>query len=241
MRFAQGALIAYDKSRVSGHTRVVVSPVRASHPEFGYIGTSSFCRIPLTFLVCGLIAGASGVAFFKAAPRPDSKDAMALATGATPSSIPDIPVATVKSNSDNGEFAEKAPDAGAIARPIRSSRPRSMQAVNERPPIAAVPIGHTDRPAVPSSDPAVQLMAMPEVPPSSSDPTGAAAAADPSIASPVPEAPARVASAGKRRAHSNHVRRHVRSEYSRSANYGRYYQSWPYYQSYYQGGYIRIW
>jgi hypothetical protein len=213
--------------------------VRASHPEFGYIGTSSFWRILLTFLVCGLIAGASGVAFFKAAPQPDPKDAMALATGATPSGTPYIPVASVKSNSDNGELAQKTPDAGAIAPPIRSSRPRSMQAVNERPPIAAVPIGHTDRPAVPSSDPAVQLMAMPEVQASSSDPTGAAA--DPSIASPAPKAPARVASAEKRRAHSNHVRRHVRSEYSRSANYGRYYQSWPYYQSYYQGGYIRFW
>jgi hypothetical protein len=230
------------KVGLRGIQEFVVSPVRASHPEFGYIGTSSFCRILVTFLVCGLIAGASGVAFFKAAPPPDPKDALALATGATPSSTPYNPMATVNGNSDNGEFAQKAPDTDAVARSIRSSSPHSVRAVNERPPIAAVPIGHTDRPAVPSSDPEVQLTTMPEVPPpSSSSPTGAAAAADTSIASPAPKAPARVASTEKRRTRSNHVRRHVRSEYSRSANYGRYYQSWPYYQSYYQGGYIRIW
>ncbi len=240
MSFAPQRPFAYDKNRVSGYTRVSVPPVRVSHPEFGYIGTSAFCRRLLAFVVCGFVAGAGGVAVFKAAPEPDPKNALALATGEAPSSTRSIPPAITKSYSEREEFAQKAPDAGAIAAPLRSSRPRSMQAINERPPIAAVPIGHTDRTTVLSSDPAIQLTATVEVPPGPSTPTGAAAAVEPSIASAVPEAPARVASVQKKRAHRGQVRRHVRSQYSRSANYRNYYYQ-PYYQSYYRGGYIRIW
>ena len=156
-------------------------------------------------MVCGFVAGAGGVAVFKAAPEPDPKNALALATGEAPSSTRSIPPAITKSYSEREEFAQKAPDAGAIAAPLRPSRPRSMQAINERPPIAAVPIGHTDRTTVLSSDPAIQLTATVEVPPGSSTPTGAAAAVEPSIASAVPEAPARVASVQKKRTHRGQV------------------------------------
>jgi hypothetical protein len=218
-----------------------VSPVRVLHPEFGYVGTSSLCRILVAFLVCGLIVGASSVIRFKAAPQPDPKDAMALATGAALSSTPSIPAAIAEPSSDKGEFAQKPPDTGAIAPMLRSRSPRSIQAINERPPIAAVPIGHADRPAVLSSEAAIPVTATPETPASSSNPTDGAPPVDPSIAL-ATEAPAPVASAAKRPAHSNHVRRRSGSDYSRSANYaGHYNQSRPNYQSYYQSGYARVW
>ena len=218
-----------------------MSPVRVLHPEFGYVGTSSFCRIFVAFLVCGLIAGASGVIRFKAAPQGDPKDAMALATGADLSSTPSIPAAIAEPYSDKGEFAQKPSDTGAIAPMLRSRSPRSIQAINERPPIAAVPIGHTDRPAVLSSEAAIPVTAAPETPASSSNSTDDAPSADPSIAL-ATEVPAPVASAAKRPAHSNHVRRRGRSEHSRSANYPDHYnQSRPSYQSSYQSGYARVW
>jgi hypothetical protein len=217
-----------------------VSPVRVLHPEFGYVGTSSFCRIVVAFLVCAFIAGASGVIRFKAAPQGDPKDAMALATGADLSRTPSIPAAIAESYSDKREFAQKPPDTGAIAPMLRSRSPRSIQAINERPPIAAVPIGHTDRPAVLSSEPGIPLTAKPETPASSSNPADDASAAEPSIAS-ATEAPAPVASAEKRSAHSNHVRRHSRSDHSRSANYADHNsQPRPNYQSY-SSGYARVW
>jgi hypothetical protein len=218
-----------------------VSPVRVLHPEFGYVGTLSFCRIVVAFLVCALIAGASGVIRFKAAPQGDPKDAMALATGADLSSTPSIPAAIAESYSDKREFAQKPPDSGAIAPMLRSRSPRSIQAINERPPIAAVPIGHADRPAVLSSEAAIPVTATPETPASSSNPTDDAPPADPSIAL-ATEAPAPVASAAKRPAHSNHGRRRGRSDYSRSANYAdHYYEPRPNYQSYYRSGYARVW
>jgi hypothetical protein len=218
-----------------------VSSVRVLHPEFGYVGTSTFCRILIAFLVCGLIAGASGVIRFKAAPQPDPKDAMALVTGEAVSSTPPIPAAIAETYSDISGLAQKPPNTGAIAPTLSSRRPRSIQAINERPPIAAVSIGHADRPAVLPSDPAIPLTATAETPASSSNPPDDAPAAQPSIAL-AAEAPAPVASAAKRPAHSNHVRRRGRSDYSRSANYAdHYYEPRPNYQSYYRSGYARIW
>jgi hypothetical protein len=229
------------RSGVSGQKEFVVSPVRVLHPEFGYVGTSSFCRILVAFLVCGLIAGASGVIRFKEAPEPDPKDAMALATGEALSSTPSIPAAIAEPYSDNAEFAQKPPDTGAIAPTLSSRRPRSIQAINERPPIDAIPIGHADRPAVLSSEPAIPDTATPETPASSSNPRDDAPPADPSIAL-ATDAPAPVASAVKRPAHSNHVRRRGRGDYSRSANYAdHYYELRPNYQSYYRRGYARVW
>jgi hypothetical protein len=123
------------------------------HPEFGYVGTSSFCRILVALLVCVLVAVASSVIRFKAAPQPDPKDAMALATGEAVSNTPSIPAAIADTYSDKGEFAQRPPNTGATAPTLTSRRPRFIQAINERPLIAAVPIGHTDRPAVLSSAP----------------------------------------------------------------------------------------
>ena len=50
-----------------------------THPEFGYIGTSSFRRGLIAFVVCGVVAGASGIALFKPTPDPDPMRAMARA------------------------------------------------------------------------------------------------------------------------------------------------------------------
>jgi hypothetical protein len=218
-----------------------VSPVRVMHPEFGYVGTSSFCRILVALLVCVLMAVASSVIRFKAAPRPDPKDAMALATGEAVSNTPSIPAVIAGTYSDKDEFAQRPPNTGATTPTLTSRRPRFIQAINERPLIAAVPIGHTDRPAVLSSAPGILPPARPAAPASPSNPTDDAPAADASIAS-ATEPPAPVASAEKRPPHSNHVRRRGRSEYSRSANYADHYnQPRPNYQSSYQNGYARVW
>ena len=42
--------------------------MRELHPELGYIGTPSFARGFLVFVVCGLIAGASAITIFRAEP-----------------------------------------------------------------------------------------------------------------------------------------------------------------------------
>jgi len=139
---------------------------------------------------------------------------MALATGEAVSNTPSIPAAIADTYSDKGEFAQRPPNTGATAPTLTSRRPRFIQAINERPLIAAVPIGHTDRPAVLSSAPGIPLPATPATPASPSNPTDDAPAADASIAS-ATEPPAPVASAEKRPPPSNHVRRRGRSEYAR--------------------------
>ena len=68
-----------------GAEKIPVRPVCDLHPEFGYIGSAHrrlrTLRILLAFTVFGLIAGASAVAVFMAAPDPDPMRAMALAPG----------------------------------------------------------------------------------------------------------------------------------------------------------------
>ena len=92
------------------------------HPEFGYVGTSSFCRILVALLVCVLMAVASSVIRFKAAPQPDPKDAMALATGEAVSNTPSIPAAIADTYSDKGEFAQRPPNTGATAPTLTSNK-----------------------------------------------------------------------------------------------------------------------
>src|SRR3974377_892573 len=63
--------------------KISVRPVCDLHPEFGYIGPTyrrlRTLRNVLAFTVFGLLAAASGVAVFLAAPDPDPMRAMALA------------------------------------------------------------------------------------------------------------------------------------------------------------------
>jgi hypothetical protein len=147
--------------------------VRDLHPEFGYIGTPSFCRGFIAFVVCGLVAGASAVTIYKA--DPDPMNAMALAPAdALGSTARPTPRGIAKSNSGKGEFAKETPTMGAINSRCQKNatenlggdciagqtrRPRFILALNERPAIAAVPIGHRDDPAVLPPEPAAPVVA----------------------------------------------------------------------------------
>jgi hypothetical protein len=191
--------------------------VRDLHPEFGYVGFAPRLYrklgLVLAFIVFGLVAGASGVAVFMADPDPDPMHAMALAPAealvSLPSSIPAAPAAT----KGDAAFAQKAPKAGEIKPPTRA-----VQAVNERPAIAAVAIGHRD------AEPAIPVVATPQTPDGSAMPADAADAA-PAVA----ESPAPAASPKKSRARGNQAQRRYRDEYS------------PRHSGYYQGGYARVW
>jgi hypothetical protein len=205
------------------------------HPEFGYIGTPSFRRGFIAFMVCGLVAGASGITIFKTDPDPMNSMAFAPAE-ALSSTARSTPGAIAESNSAKIEFAQRNPETGAIQPRCQKNvtehigrdctagqtrRARSMPALNERPAIAAVPIGHPDEPAVLPSEPAIRVAAIPETPAAAPD---ADAAPTPAVT----EAPAPAASANKTRTRSNHVQRRDRNEYSRSANYSK-------------SGYARLW
>jgi hypothetical protein len=150
-----------------------VPRVPVLHPEFGYIGTPSFSRGLIAFVVCGLVAGASAVSIFKA--DPDPRSAMALAPAeALSSTARSSPRGIAESNSGKGEFAQETPTTGAMKPRCQKNatehlggdciagqtrRPRSILALNERPAIAAVPIGHRDDPAVLPPEPAAPAVA----------------------------------------------------------------------------------
>jgi hypothetical protein len=145
------------------------------HPEFGYVGSANLRRklgLVLAFLVFGLVAGASGLAVFMADLDRDPKHAMALAPaetldGATSST------AIAETEAVEAASAQKTSKAAGIQSPCRESirvnsavdctsgkahKPRSILAVNERPAIAAVPIGHRVDPTVLLSEPATPVV-----------------------------------------------------------------------------------
>jgi hypothetical protein len=156
------------ESRGSGHVEFVVSRVRVWHPEFGYVGTSSASRLFMAFVVCGLFAGAISVAIFNPEPDHDPMDAMALAPEALIAPKPDQlatqseirPVTnepSAKKTDEKGTNASRKEgwikptcreNLGEVPEgdctPVRVVRVRPVRAVNERPLIAAVPIGHRD-------------------------------------------------------------------------------------------------
>ena len=110
------------------------------------------------------------------------------------------------------------------------NRPRSIRALNERAPIAAVPIGRLDGlPDVPSKS-TIPVAVTPETPADSANPVDVAPAAD--IAPAIAEAPAPTVSGQKTRTRSKHVQRRG----TRSATYSKHY-----YQPNYQSGYARLW
>jgi rare lipoprotein A len=99
----------------------------------------------------------------------------------------------------------------------------SIQALNERPVIRAVPISHYDEPVLPLSEP------KPDGPDGFAKPADAEPAADAATAS---ESAMPGASAKKARTRSSYVQRRDRSAYSLSPNYMQYH---------YQVGYARAW
>ena len=226
-----------------------------THPEFGYIGTSSFGRGCIAFVICGLVAGASGIAIFKGNPDPDPHpmSAMALAPAETLTSTAHSTLTRIaEGNSGKSELAQEIPGTRAIKPRCQKNatahlggdctadqirRPRSILALNERPAIAAVPIGHLEgRPALPSGS-AIPVAVTPETPADFASPADVARAADTAPA--VTEAPAPAVAAKKTRTRNNHVQRRDRNEYSHSAT-NRYYRP-NYNTNYYQGGYARLW
>jgi hypothetical protein len=216
--------------------------VPLTHPEFGYIGTSSFRRGFIAFVVCGLVAGVSGIIIFKTDPDPMS--AMALAPAETLSRTARSTLAgIVEGNSWNGELAQGTPKTTAIKPRCQRNatehlagdctagqarRPRSILALNERPAIAAVPIGHLGGPPVPPSGSAIPVAVTPETQADSASPADVAPASDTAPA--VTKAPVPAVSAKKTQTRSNHVQRRDRNEYSRSASYSNH-----------QSGYARLW
>jgi hypothetical protein len=111
----------------------------------------------MAFVVCGVVAGTISIAVFNSEPDHDPMDAMALAPG------------------DKGKAGLIKPTCGespgevreSDCTPIRVVRIQPPGAVNERPLIAAVPIGHRDGPTVlPASPPApIALSPLPGISP----------------------------------------------------------------------------
>jgi hypothetical protein len=193
---------------------------RDLHPEFGYVGSAPrlFRKLGLiiSFVVFGLVAGVSGVAVFMTGPDPDPMYADPMHAMALAPAEALISAAAPAGTKADAAFARTTPKGGAI-------KPRSVQALNERPAIAAVAIGHGDGPAVLPSEPAVPVAALAQTPDDSAMP---ADAADPAPA--VTDPPA--TSPKKARTRSNHVQHRDRNEYSPSRS-----------SSYYQSGYARVW
>jgi hypothetical protein len=174
----------------------------------------------------------SGVTVFMAAPDIDPMDAMALAPAQalSPSTSPSL-ASPAKAKATEGQkilnaeviqspcrddVGERLSDDCASER-MRKSRP--VLAVNERPAIAAVAIGHREDPVAVTPQLAAPVAAIPEPPPDAS-------------AVPVDVAPATDTSPTPAAKHSRTGSRHVarREGYSHSAR-----------QSNHAGGYAGLW
>ena len=247
-----------------------MSRVRILHPEFGYAGTPSFFRPITAFVVCGLMAGAMSFVIFDAQPDRDPRDAMALAPDAAllspqlaePATQSEQRPTNRPATQSAGEEAASAgrnpvkpacrdsADGQAGCARVRIIRMRPIRAVNDRPPIAAVPIGHRDDPTVLAASPQTQAGAgpLPTVPPqepkatqtateesgAETIPSDAAPAAEPAPAVSIPavaskKPPPRVHHASRRNQYSD------RSSYS--ARNSRYSAS----RAYVSFGYARLW
>ena len=156
---------------------------RDLHPEFGYVGTAPRIfrrlRLVLSFVVLGIVGAASGVAVFMASPESDPGisanplDAMALAPAAAliepklalapaqpaprpadASAVEKTDVGSTKPRCREG-FGEGEGDC------IRVRVVRPLRALNERPLIAAAPIGHRNDPTVLPASPSAPVGAGP--------------------------------------------------------------------------------
>ena len=207
---------------------------RDLHPEFGYVGpTPRMLKLGYAsaFAVFGLVAVVSGVTVFMARPDTDPMNAMALAPSEalSPSTSPSS-ASPAKAKATEGQ---EILNAGVIQSPCgddvgerlsddcaseRMRRSRPALAVNERPAIAAVAIGHREDPVAVTPQLAAPVAAIPEPPQDAS-------------AVPADVAPA-IDSATPASKHSRTGSRHVarREGYSHSAR-----------QSNHAGGYAGLW
>ena len=211
-----------------------------THPEFGYIGSSSFRRGFIAFAICGLVAGGSGIAIFKGNPNPDPDLGPMKAMALAPAEILSSTAGSTLSGIARGNSGELVQETAAIKPRCRhlggdciagqTRGPRSIRALNEQPAIAAVPIGHLEkRPDLSSGSAAVT----PETTADSVGPADVPSAVDTAPA--VTKAHASAVSVKKTRTRS--VQRRDRNHYSRSTRYtNRYYQP-----NYHQSGYARLW
>ena len=206
---------------------------RDLHPEFGYVGpTPRMLKLGYAsaFVVFGLVAVVSGVTVFMARPDTDPMNAMALAPAEalSPSTSP----SSASPAKAKATEAQEILNAGVIQSPCgddvgerlsddcaseRMRRSRPALAVNERPAIAAVAIGHREDPVAVTQQIAAPVAAIPEPPQdASAGPADVAPATDSATAS----------------KHSRTGSRHVarREGYSHSAR-----------QSNHAGGYAGLW
>jgi hypothetical protein len=208
---------------------------RDLHPEFGYVGSAPrlFRKLGLVivFMVFGFIAVGSGMTVFMTAPEPDPMHAMALAPAETlkkgvPIVLPATPAEKALTQSASGQKGDRGDDGSrtVASKPscrdigvdqtsdcrvaVRPMRARPVPALNDRPLIATVPIGHRDEPAVSLlSEPPITVTATPPAEESIPSPT-------PEVA-PGPATPPPVAKKQRARAH---VQR--REAYAPSHTYG---------------------
>src|SRR5271166_2230118 len=143
-----------------GAEEVAVPLARDLHPESGYVGSAPrvFRKLGLVsaFVVFGLMAAASGVAVFMTGPEPDPMNAMALAPSealisTSPSSALAATAKPVEGQKTFNAGVTQSPCRDYVSeRPgddcnsVRVHRARPVQAMNERPAIAAVAIGHRE-------------------------------------------------------------------------------------------------
>ena len=209
---------------------------RDLHPEFGYVGpTPRMLKLGYVsaFVVFGMVAVVSGVTVFMAAPDTDPMNAMALAPAEALS--PSTSSSSASPAKAKATEAQEILNAGVIQSPCRDDvgerlsddcasermrKSRPVLAVNERPAIAAVAIGHREDPvAVTPPQLAAPVAAIPEPPQDAS-------------AVPVDVAPATDSLPTPAAKHSRTSSRHVarREGYSHSAR-----------QSNHAGGYAGLW
>ena len=223
------------------------------HPDFGYVGSPRSCRklgLVLAFIVVGLVAGASGVTIFNSYPDPDPMNAMALAPPKALNSTAHSTVTEIaENNSGKGEFAletgaikprcykNAAEHFGGDCIAGQKRRLRSILAINERPAIAAVPIGHRDDPTVLPPEPAAPVVAALPEGAESATPTEATPSTEPTPPTP-PSAvtPAKTRERHRERARRREVYRAPRHERREYASTPRYYSNTAY-----RGGWGGLW
>jgi len=221
--------------RGQGGTEETAVPfARDLHPELGYVGPAPRMLklgYASAFVVFGLVAVVSGVTVFMARPDTDPMNAMALAPAEalSPSTSPSS-ASPAKAKATEGQ---EILNAGVIQSPCgddvgerlsddcaseRMRRSRPVVAVNERPALAAVVIGHREDPVAVTRQLAAPVAALPEPPQDAS-------------AVPVDVAPATDSTTPAAK-HSRTGIRHVarREGYSHSAR-----------QSNHAGGYAGLW
>ena len=162
--------------------------VRDLHPEFGYLGSFHlFGRkfgLVLVFIGFGVLAGMSGLAVFMTDEQPDLMKAMALAPPdamsrdaglVLPAPVDaSVPIVPAQKPAETKTFRPACQESSAVDCALpnvpKVHRVRPTPAANERPAIAAVPIGRVDPPQVvpaeatptpPSTEP-VPVAAAPE-------------------------------------------------------------------------------